>query len=90
MRELSIEDVQDVSGGNDLITGSTLIIAGVTIAKAGGILGALVSTAFVALPAAALFSVGLVGLGGYHLGRGIGTVTIGPDHSASSGRDSDC
>jgi len=89
MRELSIEDVQDVSGGSDVTDGAALLLTGVTIAGLGGILGAGVITAFVALPTVALFTVGLAGLGGFHIGRGL--VTVGGDYTGgTAGRDSDC
>jgi|GEM_PF-7076963 len=88
MRELSFEDVQEVSGGSDFTDGAGLILTGVTIAKLAGILVAGVTTSFIALPLTAAFTLGLVGLGGYHIGRGI--VSIGPDVSTGAGRDSDC
>ncbi len=88
MRELSFEDVQQVSGGSDFTDGAALILTGVTIAKLAGILVAGVVTSFVALPLTAGFALGLVALGGYHIGRGI--VTVGADINGASGRDSDC
>lgn len=88
MRELSFEDVQQVSGGSDFTDGAALILTGITIAKLAGILVAGVATSFVALPLTAAFTLGLVGLGGYHIGRGV--VSIGPDVTGGLGRDSDC
>ena len=84
--------MQEVSGGNDFTDGALIIGSGVTIAHLAGILGATVATGFIALPLVAAFSVGLVGLGGYHIGRGFrtGTVTVGGDHIGGLGRDSDC
>ena len=88
MRELSFEDVEQVSGGSDITDGAGLLLTGVTIAHLGGILGAGVITAAIALPVVAGFSLALAALGGFHIGRGL--VSIGPDVGGGSERDSDC
>jgi len=90
MRELNFEEVQEVNGGSDFTDGAALILTGATLAKMAGILGAGVGTAFIGLPLVAAFTVSLVALGGFHIGRGFTNVTIGQDYIGGSERDSDC
>ena len=91
MRELSFEDVQQVSGGSDTSDAFAYLGAGLAIATAAGIVGASVVGAFALSPLAALASLGLFATGGYKLGGGIPTVTIGPDFvGGGNARESDC
>ena len=91
MRELSFEEVEDVSGGDQIANGLALIIAGITIAAAAGVLTLGVGTALAASPFVSAFSLGLNGAGGFVLGGAIPTVTVGPDFmGGGSARDSDC
>ena len=91
MRELSFEEVEDVSGGDQVTTGLALILGAITIAASAGVLTLGVGTAIAASPFVTAFSLGLAGTGGFQLGGGIPTVTIGPDFvGGGSARDSDC
>ena len=70
MRELTMNEIQEVNGG-DIATGIALIALGVAIAGTAGIAGLAVGGAFLVAPIAATASLGSVGAGGLMVGSGI-------------------
>ena len=94
MRELSIEDVEAVSGGNNQVEGLALISSGFGLLSAAGLLGASATIpTLLAAPIVIPAALSLALLGGFRFGTPTVTVTeisAGSGAGTSGSDRSDC